>query len=152
MAFDLVDRVVGEILVYFRNDPPFYVGMESMSQICKRARRRHDNESFHLPLTYETFHRDGHPLDEAMLLEIVPIGIFNPAAQIRSSALERAARSVSTLLMSRRVFVNENTLGLEVWESLVTSVAQEKRLAAITDEYESIVGNVEFAHARFGHC
>jgi hypothetical protein len=91
-------------------------------------------------------HRRSDPLSEAVLLEIVPVGDFNAATEIRAGALEGATRAVRALFVRRRVIIDEDALGLEIRKPLVAGVAQEQRLTAIADEHEGVLGDVEFVH------
>jgi len=125
MLLNLVYRMLGKILVDFGDDPLLHVGMERMPQICEGAGRCDDHECLHLALAHETLHRRGDPLSEAMFLEIVPVGVFNAAAQIRAGALESASRAVATLLVSWWVIIDDDTLGLEIEKLLVAGVPQE---------------------------
>src|SRR6516165_5523765 len=82
-----------------------------------------------------------------MLLQIVPISVSDTAAQISPGPLECAAGPVTALLVGRRVFVDENPFGLQIGKFLIAGIAQEQRFAAVADEYECVVRNVELAHA-----
>ncbi len=42
--------------------------------------------------------------------------------------------------------LGENALGHQIGKLLVAGVAQEKRLAAVADENESVMGNSELVH------
>jgi hypothetical protein len=70
-----------------------------LSQICQRPRRRDDDERLGLALAHELFHRGGDAMSEAMLLELVPVGISYAASEVRAGALESAAGPVAALLM-----------------------------------------------------
>ena len=95
MLLDLVDRMLGKVLANFCDDPLLHVGMKRISQICQGPRRRDYDECLGLALTHELFHRCGDAMNEAMLLELVPVGISLAAAEVRAGAFESAAGPVS---------------------------------------------------------
>jgi hypothetical protein len=136
MLLDLVDRMLCEVLTDFSDDPTFDVGVEGVPQIRQCARWCDDDERLHLALAHKLFHRRGYALGEAVLLEVMPVGRLHSASDGRTCALEYAAWAVGTLLAGWRVFVNEDTFGLQIGKFLVAVVAQEQRLAAIADEHE----------------
>src|ERR1700686_2537037 len=142
--FDLVDREMGQILVDLGNDPALYVFVESPAQIGEGARRRGDDERRGLAFAHEFLHCAGNPFGEAMLLEIVPIGLFYAAAVVRGRALEAAARTVGALLMGGWIVIDKDPLGLQVRKFLVAGIAQEQCLAAVADQNESVVWNCDF--------
>src|SRR3984893_4009044 len=146
MLLDLVNRMLSEVLTDFSDDPTLHVGVEGVLQIRQCARWCDDDERLHLPLAHELFHRRGYALSEAVLLEVMPVGRLHAASFVCTCALEYAAWTVGTLLAGWRVFVNEDTLGLEIGKFLVAVVAQEQRLAAIADEHEGIMRNLQLAH------
>jgi hypothetical protein len=61
---------------------------------------------------------------------------FNAAAEVGAGALEGAARSIAALLVRWRIVIDEHALDREIRRLLVACIAQEQRLAAVTDEYK----------------
>jgi hypothetical protein len=45
------------------------------------------------------------------------------AALVRAGTLETTSRAISSLFMSRRIVVNENAFGFQIWELFVPRVA-----------------------------
>src|SRR5689334_13285499 len=91
MLLDLLDGVLGQIVVDFGNNPTLHIGVEGESQICKRPRRCDYNYGLHLALAHKPFHRRSDSLGETVVFELVPISIVDAAPQVRTGALERAA-------------------------------------------------------------
>ena len=62
---------------------------------------------------------------------------------------------ICPLLPGRPFFVLQHPLDLELGELLVAVIAQEQGLAAVADEYEAIVRDLDLAHeaatACYGH-
>jgi hypothetical protein len=48
--------------------------------------------------------------------------------------------------MGRRVLLGEDALGLQIGELLIAGIAQEQRLAAVTNEHHGIMGYCEPIH------
>jgi hypothetical protein len=71
----------------------------------------------------------------------------SPSSAISAGTLERTARPIAALLARGRVFVNVDAFGPEVWKLGIARVAQEQRLAAITNKHESVMGNRKLAHS-----
>jgi hypothetical protein len=74
MLLDFKDRMLGQILVYLRNNAGFHIRMKCKPQFCEGSRRSHDNQLLHLAGPDKPFHGRGDRADEVMLLEFVPIG------------------------------------------------------------------------------
>ena len=89
-----------------------------------------------------------HALDEAVLLQVMPVGLLHAAAAMRSRALKAASGPVGTLLVGRRIFLGEDALDLQIGELLVAVIAQEKRLAAVADEHQGVMGDGELGHMK----
>src|SRR5262249_9280739 len=106
------------------------------------------NEYLHLTLAHQSFHCCRNSLSEAVLFQLVPIGIFNAAAEVGAGALESATRSIAPLLVRWRIVIDEHTLDPEIRGLLVTCIAQEQRLAAVTDEYKRVMGAFQHAHVK----
>jgi hypothetical protein len=54
--------------------------------------------------------------------------------------------AIGSLFVGRGIVIDENALGHQIGKHLVAFVAQEKRLAAVADENESVMPNRELAH------
>jgi len=147
MPLDLPNGMLGEILVDFPNDARFHIGVKRMPQVCERARRRHDDQCRRAAFAHQTLQRGGHSLSKAMLLDFMPIRRLHGAAADRMGARERATGTIGPLLVRRRVLFGENALGHQIGKHLIAGVAQEKRLAAVADENESVMRNSELVHA-----
>src|SRR5262249_1995302 len=130
---DLSDDALPDISV---NAPP---------QICEGARRRNDDERLQLALAYESLQCRSDLIHESVRFDIVPVSLFH-ARTDRPNTGKCPSRPVSPLLTGRRVDVSHDPLGLQVGKFLVTRVAQEKRLTAVTDENEAIVREVNVFH------
>ena len=141
MLFNLTNWMLRQILADLSDNPALYVGMKGMPQVCQRARRRHNDERRRLAFTHQLFQCSSDVPDKTMLLEIMPVGRRHLGAAIGPRAFEYSTRSIAALFVSRRVFIDENALGLQAWIPFVAGIAQEQGLAAIADEDESIVGN-----------
>jgi hypothetical protein len=144
--FDIVDRVLGEVLVDFGNDSALHIGVEGIPQIGERACRGRNNDRLYFALAHELLEGSGDMPCEAMLLKIMPVGRGYAAAKIGAGALERAAWPIGALLVGGRVFVNEDALRYKIKELGVSSIAQKQCFSAISDEYESIVRDFKPAH------
>ena len=66
-----------------------------------------------------------YTLGEAVLLQVVPVGLFDAAAAMRSRALDAASGPVGTLLVGRRVLLGEDTLNPQIGKLRVAGIAQE---------------------------
>ena len=88
MVFNIRNRVFGEVFVDFSNDSSSHIGMEGMPQVCKRTRRRRDNKRPHIAWAHELLQGGGDVSCEAMLLEVMPIGILHGAVEVRRRTFE----------------------------------------------------------------
>jgi hypothetical protein len=136
MLLDLKYGMLGQVFVDFGDDPLLHIRVECKPQISQRSRRGDHNEYLNLTLAHQSFHCCRNSLSEAVLFQLVPIGIFNAAAEVGAGALEGAARSIAALLVRWRIVIDEHALDLEIRRLLVACIAQEQRLAAVTDEYK----------------
>ena len=82
---------------------------------------------------------------EPLLLELMPVGIFH-RAPARAHARESAARLIRALLPRGRILIAQDPFSLEIEEFLIPFIAQEQRLAAVADENECVMGDVELCH------
>ena len=126
--------------------------MRALTSLCSAWRRSAsvrggggDQHRFHLALAHQSLERVRHGARKTVLLQVMPIGRLDRAAPGADAGIA-AARLVGALLAGRRIVVDEDTLGLEVGILLVARIAQEQRLAAVADENDGIVGNLDFAH------
>jgi len=147
VLFDFIDGMFCQIFVDFRNNSTLHLSMKGMPQFCERTGRGGDNENLHVALMHQCFKGRSDAPGETMLLELMPIGVSHPSSAISAGTLERTARPIAALLARRRVFVNVDAFSLEVWKLGIARIAQEQRLAAITNEHESVVGNLKLAHS-----
>src|SRR6516165_3356088 len=113
MLLDIVERMLGEILVDLGYDPHFDIGMERLAQIGERTRRRDDKQSLDAALTYDFLKRRGHLMGESMLLEHVPVGLSDAGAAGADRRM-RPARAIGALVMGRRVFIGEHLFGFQI--------------------------------------
>jgi hypothetical protein len=143
MVFDLRNRVFGEVLVDFSNDSSSHIGMEGMPQVCKRTRRCRDKKRPHIACAHELLQGGGDVSREAMLLEVMPIGILHGATEVRRRTFECASRAIGSLLAGGWVFVDEHAFGFQVQKFLITRVAQEQRFSSITDDDEGVMRDCE---------
>jgi len=95
---------------------------------------------------HQRFERGRHALDEAMFLDLVPVGRLHRRALRRMSGGEAAARPVASLFVRRGVRLGEHPLGHQTGKLRVAGVAKEQRLAAVADEDEGVVGKRELVH------
>jgi hypothetical protein len=148
MFLDLIDRVLGQVLVDFGDDPTLHIGVEGNSQVRKRPRWGDHDQRLHLALTYEPFHGRSDSLRKPVVFELVPISIVNAATQVRTSALECAARPIAALLVCWRIIIDENPLSHEIRELFIACVAEKQRLVAITDENKRVMRDFELIHSK----
>jgi hypothetical protein len=144
MPLDLVDRMMGEILVHLRDDARLHIGVEGLAQVGERARRRSDNGGLHVALAHQLFERVGDLASEAVLLDLVPVGRFDGAALVlRSRPRGQPARTLGALVAGQRVVVDEHLFGGQIGKFLVAGVAQKQRLAAVADEHDRVMRNAD---------
>ena len=146
MSFDFSDRVLGKVFADFGNDPLLDVGVEGVAQIGERARRRDDDQRGDAALAHHFLQSRRHPLDEAVLFQSMPVGLFNTAAAMRSCVRKTDRGSVGSLLMGWRVLLGEDALSLQVGELFITSIAHEEGFAPVTDEDDGVMRNCELVH------
>ena len=146
MLLDLKDGMLGQVFVDFGNDPLLHIGVECRPQIRQCSRRGDHDECLHVALAHQPFHCCRDSLSEAVLFQLVPIGISNAAAEVGAGSLEGTARAIAALLVRWRIVIDEYALDSQIQELLVSCIAQEQRLAAVTDEYKRVVGNFQLAH------
>src|SRR6516162_8649084 len=125
MLLDLGNRMLSQILVDFRDDPSTHICMERTSQVRQRARRSGDDKCLHVARTHELLQGGSDMAREAMLLEVVPVGILHAAAEVRPCTFECAPGAIRALLMGWRVVVNEHAFGLQVQKLFIARVAQK---------------------------
>jgi len=87
-------------------------------------------------------------MSEAMLLELVPVGISYTAAEVCAGAFESAAGPVAALLVRGRIVVDEDALGLKIRKLFVAGVEQEERLAAVADKHERVMRDLKLVHGQ----
>jgi len=87
MSFNFPDRVLGQVFADFGNDPFLDIGVEGVPQIGERARRRDDDQRGDAALAHHFLQSRRHPLDEAVLFQSMPVGLFNTG---RGDAIPRA--------------------------------------------------------------
>src|SRR5262249_29729377 len=148
MLLDLVDGMLGKVLVDLGDDPLLHVGVERTTQVRPRPRRRDHDERLGLALAHERFHRGGDAMSEAMLLELVPVGISYTAAEVCAGAFESAAGPVAALLVRGRIVVDEDAFGLKIRKLFVAGVEQEERLAAVADKHERVMRDLKLVHGQ----
>ena len=146
MPFDLSNRVLGQILVDFGDHKGPDVGVKGLSQIGERFWRSHHYESRCFPRPHHLLHCGCNLPGEPVLFHMMPVGRLDRAPLRRVKCLAYPPRSLAPLLMSQRIFILEQPLGLEVWKFLVTFVAKKQGLAAIADKHECVVRDFQFAH------
>lgn len=146
MSFNFPDRVLGQVFADFGNDPFLDIGVEGVPQIGERARRRDDDQRCDAALAHHFLQSRRHPLDEAVLFQSMPVGLFNTAAAVRSRVRKTDYGPVGSLLVGRRVLLGEDALGLQVGEFLIAGIAQEESFAAVTDEDEGVMRYCELVH------
>lgn len=146
MSFNFPDRVLGQVFADFGNDPFLDIGVEGVPQIGERARRRDDDQRGDAALAHHFLQSRRHPLDEAVLFQSMPVGLFNTAAAMRSRVRKTDYGPVGSLLVGRRVLLGEDALGLQVGEFLIAGIAQEESFAAVTDEDEGVMRYCELVH------
>ena len=104
VLLDLVDRLLGEILVDLGDDAGLDVLVQRLAQVSEGARGCGDQQRLDVALAHQLFERFRHHAGEMVLLQIVPIGRFDRAAAGPNAGVA-AARPVSALLVGRRVLV-----------------------------------------------
>src|SRR5579864_7473174 len=88
VLLDFPNWTVGQILVELGDNSIFHVGVKGMPQLRNRARRSDNHDLFHLFCADEALQRGGDMRDEALLLQLMPIGSVHAAAQICAGPLE----------------------------------------------------------------
>ena len=115
MLFDLSNWTLRQILANFGDDQAFHVGMKGVAQVCQRAGRGYDNERCRLAFTHQLFQSSRDMARKTVLFEIMPVSRRHLAAAIGPRPFEYTARSISALLVSRRVLINEDALRFQIW-------------------------------------
>ena len=123
VLFDLGDRMFGQVLVDFSHNSAFHVGVKSMPQICKRARRSNDDQCLHVAVANDLFHGGSGALSKVMFLEFMPISMFHAATLVRSRTLECPAGMIGALLARRRIIFSKNAFRFQIEELLIASIA-----------------------------
>ena len=144
VPLDLGNGLLGQVLVDFRNNSAFHVGMKSMPQIGKRTGRSHNDECLHIAGANDLFHGGCGPLSKVMLLKFMVVGHLHAAAL--TSALDGASGVIGALLVSRWTFLGKDELCFQTKGLLITVIAQKQRLLAIANEHPRVVGNCELAN------
>src|SRR5208283_5574129 len=80
MLLDFPYGVFGQVLVDFSDDPRLDIGVKRSPQFRKRARRRRDDQFPNAPSSYKVLQSGGDTLNEAALLDLVPIRSLHGAA------------------------------------------------------------------------
>src|SRR5689334_1175123 len=117
--------------------------MKDLAEVAQHSRRRDDDklvEATRVDMAIECFRQlAGKPL----LGDLMPVRFLHRAAG-SPDARAGAPRTIRTLLSCRRVVTLEDLLHDQRDALRVALVAQEKSLAAIADENESVVRNAQF--------
>jgi hypothetical protein len=150
VSLDFRDGMLGEILVDFTNNPRFRIGMQRMPQVCERAGRSCKDQCWRSALWHEALQSGRRPLSKTMLLDFMPIRRLHSTAADCVGAREGATGAIGSLIVRRRILVEENALGHQIAKPFVTFVAQKKRLAAVTGENGSIMLNTAVRRALTG--
>ena len=114
--------------------------MESASQISERARRRDHDERRYVAMAHQILKCTRDPVNEAVFLEVMPVGLFHAAAAVGSRALDATPGPVGALLMGRRVFLGEHALGPQIGELLVPALRRNSALRPSPTNIMSVVG------------
>ncbi len=146
MLLDLKHGMLGQVFIDFGNDPLLHIGVDCNPQVSQCSRRGDHDECLHVALAHQPFHCCRDSLSEAVLFQLVPIGISNAAAEIGAGSLEGTARSIAALLVRWRIVMDEYALDPQIQGPLVARIAQEQCLAAVADEYKRVVGDFQLAH------
>ena len=130
--------ILGEVPVDFGDDLVLDVGVQAFSQVREGLGRRGDHQGLDGALARQGLQRGAGALREPVLLDLVPVRRLHRAMGGPIGA-QGASRPVGSLFMGARVFVRHNLDGDEISEFLVSFVAEEQRLAAISDEDEGVM-------------
>ena len=108
VPFDLVDGLLGQVLVDFRDDAALHLGMESAAQLGKGPGRRDDDQRPDLALTDDLLQGVGDDVGKPVLLDLVPVGRPN-GATAGADARKGAAGLVAALLPRGRILIAQNS-------------------------------------------
>ena len=87
----------------------------------------------------------GHGAGEALLLQLMPVGILHGASARRERG-EAAAGTIRSLLMRRRIVVNARLDDAKVEEFGVAVILKKQRPAAVANQDPGAIADGKFAH------
>jgi hypothetical protein len=146
VLFDLANRVFGEVLIEFCDDPSFHISMECVTQFRQRAWRSRNDNGFDIASPNEILHCSGHPTGKSMFFEFMPISCLHAIASTGSRTRKATAWTISTLLVRCWIVVNKHALRYQIWKSFIARIAQEQGPPPISNKHHGIVRDREFRH------